>query len=492
MNTLNYPKLISFVLFFLFIFSIRIYSNPSEVSVTESPKSHVLYTNETIYIASKYDTNKDLQIWFSKCMFNDLMTFMLVGLTYNTTEIPKALQTRPPIVINESTSDNIGPIMLKQSSGASLSWFGGNHSYKEEKLLKTAYTESVECFVDNSPLTEGTDVYAKQIRILVTNKFYDPSSQIIEDSKVVGFSSAMCTERVTYLIQEGNIEVELTHEWSNSTPYIIDRYYGMQSMAKGSDVFFARGNTSDFIPKTIGINRTKLQNPNFNRFVQKGANNAWYESCYLTHEGIGNHSLLDNDKPIYLTSAKIYHHLISNKLAINGMKYTWRGVYSWVKPIEDSINLLSSIIKDSNGYTCIVDVKKPGQYEVIIPETIDLMNVDVKDNTDNMVINYSAPSKIIVSSEAPGSCYVALILKENQNASTIFQLENREKSLDTYIDTSGRTITFKEKFDHMRIFQIDGKLVTQSGKNLGETFTFSRNGIYLIELNNHFHKLLIQ
>lgn len=382
-------------------------------TIDYSVMSHFHYDWDAgaIYIASKYDEERDLHISFNKCMYNNLMTFEVVGLENSSNEKPIFKTTRPQTIINLTKSDNIGPLNIAEVS----SWFGGNHSYKEENQLKTAFTEEYRCYVDGQLVSGSMVAYAKQIKIEVVNRLYEPQSAIIENGKTIGFDATMCKETVQYLIQEGNIEVKLTHEWSNKVPYTINRYYGMQSMvtSRSNSIFFSRGREKDFQPKTQ-IRGNKQDYPAFDRFVQKGANNEWYESCYLTKDGIGNHSMLDGNQFIFYNDGKTqktYHGLISGKKVSNGDSYFWRGVYSWVKPLIDNNNILAYIIKDSTGYIAIVDVKTPGEYEVAIPENIRFKDIKIVDNNDGFSISLEGPSTLKINASKTGSCYTSLVQK---------------------------------------------------------------------------------
>lgn len=385
------------------LLAILFFSVAAEAKVKQG-MSAVRMQGDTVYIENKYSGEYDLQICFTKCMFNQIMTFWRIGLVVNSEEYPLLPGNNDiKTMINLAFSDNIGPI----SMGTFGSWFGANHSYKEGGKVHTAYTDSFVCFVDGKELRNGDALYAKQVRIEVKNKLYDPKTEIIENGNVVGFSGTMCNENVEYLIQEGNIEVKLTHIWENKEPYYITVYYGMQSMGQGEKIFFPRGHTDDFVQKENGVSRNRQEYPTFNRFIQKGPQNLWYESCYLMPDGIGNHQEIRNEDFIYLVNyGKTYHRQLTNKEVVNGTTYSWRGIYSYVNPIRDD-QMLAYIIKSSDGYILIADAKIKGNYRVDLPKWVKKIHIKDSDLSLSISTKISHHSINIEASDK-GSCYIKL------------------------------------------------------------------------------------
>ena len=96
-------------------------TNATEMIVKKSGKE--------FFIASRIDEEHVIVYNFRNCMFNDLFTFYKVSLLKDSGGIiPSNFEKLPAIILNESTSDNIGPFAVKLGG-----WCGGNHGENRTK-----------------------------------------------------------------------------------------------------------------------------------------------------------------------------------------------------------------------------------------------------------------------------------------------------------------------------------------------------------------------
>lgn len=382
-------------------------SKPIEEIKLTKHASCLFYDGSAIHINTKFDGNHDLRISFSKCMFNELMTFSKVGLIQNQDTIASdQFDKNCSIIINEATSDNIGPVNINGHG-----WFGGNHSFQEKGALQTAQTLSYKVFADGQSVKKGSSLYAKSIVINVINTLFDPTSVILNNDVPTGFNNYMCTEYINYYIQEGNIEVEARHVWNNASPFTIMHYYGMQSMAKGDEIFFPNGNMTDFISKRDGIQESFGKCSDFDRFIQRNAKKDWYESALLFKENLGLHTNISTIDFVYLVSyGKVYHHLLSNKDVYKGLETKWHGIYSYIKPIVDTDLCLAYVIKTKDAYQLLIDIKKGGSTEFALPDKIQNKEMKVIQNNQNLKAELINQQKVRITADKPGSIYCTFSL----------------------------------------------------------------------------------
>ena len=148
---------------------------------------------------------------FSRCMANHLFTFSRVLVD--------------GAVVNEATSDNIGPFLIDGSG-----WTGGNHLLPDGS--QSARTDSVSIMCDGNRCLNGKFFGdADVVTIRVVNTLLDPSDP----------SRRFCTETVRYTVCGNSIQVSATHNYLNRQPLTVARYYGMQSMTVGETEILTPG-----------------------------------------------------------------------------------------------------------------------------------------------------------------------------------------------------------------------------------------------------------
>lgn len=201
-------------------------------------------TGDNIYVASQLDSVTDIVYWFKKCMFNELFTFYKVYLTEHRSNLLHAESFNSSSkLMNWSHSDNIGPFDISEGG-----WCGGNHSYKNNK---TAECISYRTVVDGIELRADTIAWGNGVEIKTANYIFNPLS-VVDKAGTIIFGDTLCKEFVNYKIQGNSIEVCVRHEYTNGTPVVISKYYGMQSMfADETDVLTMNGLYHDWHPISL-------------------------------------------------------------------------------------------------------------------------------------------------------------------------------------------------------------------------------------------------
>ena len=262
---------------------------------------------------------------FKKCMANDLYTFYKVY--YRLTErvypvMPEVSNYEDFVLINSTSSDNIGPLNMRYGS-----WTGGNHLSGN---VKTAYCEDYSLYADNKIINSGDVGLAKSIVVVVHNIIYDPAVAAEEGASIL--STKLCDEYVRYSVNRNTIEVSLNHNFVSMTTNSIMKYYGMQSMfVNESQILTPSGEFSTWLTLTAdAYSFTKGDYDKFHRFIEY-SNSGYYQSTYLYPKGIGNHRLLSDSDDIFIrSSGKSYHSLIFSELNnIQGLTYSWKGSYTF-------------------------------------------------------------------------------------------------------------------------------------------------------------------
>lgn len=342
--------------------------------VYQTGKMQVKVVGDNIYIGSKYSTTKDLLIHFKKCMFNNLMTFYKVGLAYNAQYYPANNPDRAvTTAINTATSDNIGPVEL--TNGVTYFWVGGNHSYNDDGLTKTAECVDYKLYVNSCQKIGDINEQCDSVEIVVTNNLFNPYN----------LSSTIIIETVTYKIKDGTISVNCNHEYKSSIT--VKTYYGSQSMAVGNEVLYTNGHLVDFGAKG-DINKLKSEYPLFNSFTQRDIGKTWYESVRLNPLiGIGNHSKIENTDAIYLSAySKVYHKMIANKAISANEMLSWNSDYSWYLPFADNADFLIYESYKNNKTYLTINCKTVKNSSVAIPTKFNGMAFVVVEKTAGITI----------------------------------------------------------------------------------------------------------
>lgn len=299
---------------------------------------------ENLYVAYNDGNGKEMCYWFRKCMANNLYTFYRVGYRSVIDRIyPSAdgIGSGSGItIINDTYSDNIGPILYTSTAGVGGSGFvGGNHHYPSEDVTpkyNTAANESFHLYADGNEISDGKNGLCTDLVVNVKNVIFDPGYAPAEGA--TSLSTPLCYEYVTYAVRKNNIEVALKLEFVNGAQGTIDTYYGMQSMFASEDyILTPNGLQTDWSAVADG-SFTKSAYPNFNRFIEKNSSNGYYQSTYLLPDfSAGKHSGIGDADSIYIHSGgKSYHHLFNNITISGASTKQWAGVYTFF----DSANLV--------------------------------------------------------------------------------------------------------------------------------------------------------
>lgn len=259
------------------------------------------FTEETPY--GKVD------IIFSKCMANDLYTFLSASIDGK--------------ILNQTSSDNIGPFL---SNGW---WMGGNHTSSTGE--KTAKTISYTIHLDGVELTGTKQTEGKVLTVEVKNELYYADGQ------------KFCDETMHYTVSGNSIEVRAHHDYVHPQELNVNRYYGMQSMFVGETEILTPGGPKPLWQTLVvtssgnEVEFTKKQAPNFCTFVEHNADG--YQASYLFREGLGNREWVKDNDVVFIGNSwsKCYHKTIGDYNIKGGMTSDWHGLYSWFKtPVADN------------------------------------------------------------------------------------------------------------------------------------------------------------
>ena len=305
---------------------------------------------------------------FRKCMYNDLYTFYRVSLSGD------SLKNE---IVNEATSDNIGPFLIKNGG-----WTGGNHIYKDNKT-KTAKTLSVDILADGKVILSDTVLDAENITFKVRNVLYNPLSVNVSDDKQVELTDTLCYENAEYSVKGNSIQVKVEHEYINEIPVTVARYYGMQSVFKHEKyILTPHGKYRDWTPVKDVDRFKKGSFPYNNRFVEK--NRKCAQSAYLFGRGLGMRKELSDGDEIFIGNSwtKSYHKLIGNAPRTKGDSDFWEGVYTWIaKPMVDNggVYAYDGFI---DGYRAVfLSTAKAGDFVFELPEWCENKNFEIIENT---------------------------------------------------------------------------------------------------------------
>ena len=316
-------------------------------------ESVVKKIGENVFVSSDIDGANTISIQFKRCMANELYTF------YNVSLISGGRTT----TVNSAYSDNIGPYLIANSG-----WCGGNHLYSDNKT-HTAYTVFVECLADGRALEDGETVNARKTVINVENVIYNPRSAQ-NNGGTVTFTDILCKEFVTYTVIGGCIQVDLRHEYENTIPVTVERYYGMQSMFEGEDeILTPLGEYCSWTPLRDVSRFTKDAYPEFRWFVER--NDKCSQSAYLFNRGLGSHCDVAGNDVVFIGNSynKSYHKQIGGAERKSGDSDCWSGVYSWfVSPLRDDGGVFACRAIADGEDAVVVSCYGEGEYTVDLPE----------------------------------------------------------------------------------------------------------------------------
>ena len=346
-------------------------AEPNKVPVPEPGKKPIVVHKDTkqavkvvgdkLYIGAKYNSEYDILITFSQCMFNKLMTFSQVGLASNKSKYPLPDPDREvEVMLNQAFSDNIGPFCITNNG-----WCGANHSYKDKNEVNTAENISFSFYADGKKLKDKDKLTAKRVQIKVENRIFNPMVQPAPGAKIL--SEELCKEEVEYLVENGSIYVNAKHTFTNASPVPIYVYYGMQSMFwNESQIMTPQGEYADFMDASPDKTFYKGEYPDFRRYIERRMEPSMgqrgkmlYQSAYLLPEGNGKHDQLKDNQMIFTHSwGKCYHVILKDVEAHAGMKVNWSGIYNWFDPIIDNDQLLVYTARAKGKDYLFIDARK--------------------------------------------------------------------------------------------------------------------------------------
>ncbi len=362
-------------------------------SYSQNELSIIKKTGENVYISSTIDDHHEISYWFKKCMANDLFTFYRVSITSDSTDTT---------IVNEACSDNIGPFNIRAGG-----WCGGNHLFLDEKT-KTAETFSIKLYADGRSITSDTTLKAHTIKIEVKNYIINPLSAKERDNQIY-FTDTLCTETVNYTVNGNSIQVDLSHDYANRIPVIIEKYYGMQSMFKNEKQLLTPSGEYAYWTDIKKVSRFKKKDfPRFNRYIEKG--DSYFQSSFLLNHGLGTHNELSDNDVIFIGNSwtKCYHKLIGNVPRTAGDYDSWSGVYTWI-----TTPLLNN--KTAFAYDGFIDGKRAiffsnnikGNFTIPFPDSTAYKKISSIENSSDSKIKRKNGS-IYLSCSSAGSVIISL------------------------------------------------------------------------------------
>lgn len=136
-----------------------------------------------------------------------------------------------------------------------------------------------------------------------------------------------------------SIQVDMSHRFKNAVPYVVDRYYGMQSMMiDETELLTPHGKYSRWTPIGEVDEFTKADYPDFSLFIEHSK--ACYQAAYMTREGLGDRHMVEPGDIVFIGNSwsKCYHKLMGGAEVKDGDTARWKGVYTWfVKPELDTV-----------------------------------------------------------------------------------------------------------------------------------------------------------
>lgn len=404
LNILN--QLLSWGLLLIFNFSQAATSSTLQVDHKSSTKQYVKMLGDKLYIGAKFDAAHDILIVFEKCMFNELMTFSKVGLADNAAFLPSKCPDRQiSRVLNEASSDNIGPVMLTQGG-----WVGGNHSFMEQGTVKTAKTTAFQFYADGKLLRDGDAMPADLVSVKVKNVLYDPFQPTKSaNGKPVTLNKILLEEDITYTVQKAQLYVEVSHSYKNVKEYVIGRYYGMQSMFVGeTEMMTPNASYVDFQPAPQELFLQKSRYPMFNRFIERNSVTGVCQSTYLIPfaERDPYWSLATEDKVFVRANGKSYHNQIAERPVRKGAIFTWAGLYNWFVPLANDRIILTYMGIIKGEVFLFIDCKQQGKSELSLPRELYGKKYRVVENRKGIAYRQDG-ARAQVTADSAGSIILA-------------------------------------------------------------------------------------
>ena len=359
---------------------------------------------ENLYIAY-LENGIEYTFWFRKCMFNKLYTFYRVGyrsVTRINADTDGIKNDEGITLINQTYSDNIGPLSFYPGG-----WSGGNHSWNNDGVTKTAKCDMYNIKVDGRNISNGQKLFANRVEILVQNTIYDPA--IAPESGATILSTPISVETVKYVVYKNNIEVSVRQSFVSNPTTSLSFYYGMQSMFENENAIMTpRGQFVNWqqIASGESIEFSKSDYPNFNRFIER-SNESYYQSSYLIPNKLGSHD--KTTRGIFSHSYnKSYHIMVNNTNPIQtaGQTIVWSGVYSFfVTPIIDN-DYIFAYVGCINGKDAIfVNTKQAYEGSIELPPNMWMCKiVDVeKDDTITTTNEFVDAEGVQITATGTGS-----------------------------------------------------------------------------------------
>ena len=271
--------------------------------------SQVELKGEMLAVSGDTGDGHAIVMEFSRCMANELYTFSRV--------------TVDGAVVNRTTSDNIGPFLIKNSG-----WTGGNH-LMPDGVTHSAHTLSVTIAADGKILECDTVMTARSVVVTVVNRLLCPFDA----------SSTFAIETMRYTVQGNSIQVDAEHQFQNPEPLVVERYYGMQSMMIDENaVLTPEGEYSQWTPVAKVDRFAKSAAKGFDTFIERS--DKCYQAAYMCPEvGLGDRHAVKPDDVVFIGNSwsKCYHKLMGDVEVKKGDTARWKGVYSWfVVPVTDN------------------------------------------------------------------------------------------------------------------------------------------------------------
>lgn len=383
--------------------------SPSPLPVPDdAPTLLARVEGDNLYVSFVGDEGYELCYWFCPTMENKLFSFHRVGYRAATSALPSVegiAKGSGMTMLNKTTSDNIGPIYMRNGG-----WIGGNHLVKN---TRTARTKSVVIKADDVALTENQGaVKCHYVTVDVVNDILDPSSAITSQGT---FSKTMFTENVNYKIVRNSIDVMVRHIFTQDVSNLVGTYYGMQSMFCDEDkIMTPHGPYNDFTDNKNVESFKYFDYPSFNRFIEMNSSQGWCQASHLLPEGVGDHRYVGNNEVFLSTTyGKNYHVLIRRMQVKSGTSYMWHGVYSWFRPlVNDADVLVYSAVLD--GVEAVyVDAKRSCSTTFTLPArwVAAGKKVVVAQADNGMTLNVDNASQVRLTASGAGTAILKLASK---------------------------------------------------------------------------------
>ena len=422
-------------------------------------------SGENVFVSSQVDGTNIISIHFKRCMANELYTFYQVSL----------VSGDKTTIVNSSYSDNIGPYMINNSY-----WCGGNHLYNDNRT-KTAYNVSAECLVDGRLLADGESVEADKVVINVENVIYNPLSANTAGG-VVTFSDILCSEYVTYTVSGGCVQVDLRHEYKNTIPVRVDRYYGMQSMFEGEDELLTPlGEYYVWTPISAVSRFTKDAYPEFRWFVER--NDKCHQSSYLFNRGLGTHCDVAGNDVVFIgnSSNKCYHKQIGGAMRNAGDTDYWSGVYSWfVSPLLDDGGVFACRGLADGKKAVIVSCADKGEYSISLPD--DLQEAAM------LVVEKSSGVRSV---EIDGN---SLVVTTDAEATAVVAFDDADGGMETIGSDDGLCVVggdgalfVRDDGDDAKVYSVDGRIVAEGNGRID-----CPKGVYVVAAGGESKKVVVR